>query len=519
MADRDRKGSVFLITSTGDTIGLPIPSKSPNDPLTWCSLKLFLVFVSMSVFTTVGLILVQGTSLLLETLGNEYNEEINPKEPLSLRLEVLASVPSLFWGIGALIWMPISMAIGRRPVFIICTILLFLSTLIAAISNGYYMHLTARCVQGIAGSISPSTMILMVLDLTYIHQRPQYIALFWCICNAMSNLGLALTAYIVAAGGNWRAFYWVWLGPCIASILLALFWAPETYFNRPPMAFDGHIIDQSESGKVTIYQSWEEVPGGKPTPEQPELPCKATWLRNIIFWNRTTTVGYRAIAAFPRQVLFCAINPLILWVLVLNAFVFGGMVVTCTEYVVLLTSPPYDFTLKQIALAKFSPMMGALLAYPASGVLTSWLTKILARRNRGVHEPEHYLPSFILPVLTSSAGLALFGIAKERQWDFRWVLFFVGLNYFSSISMFTSNTLWVTEAFPRWAGAAITVVGAGGYGSSFLLSSTIAPWIQSQGLGAAFVQLAILTLTVGLVGFPVNYWGKRFREHIYSKWE
>ncbi|KAH6708746.1 major facilitator superfamily transporter [Leptodontidium sp. MPI-SDFR-AT-0119] len=512
-SDYGKQGSVFLITSNGETICLPIPSRSPNDPLRWGRLKTFLSLFAMGLFTTIGLIQVQGTSLLLHPLEIEYSQEA------PLRIDLLSSVPSLFWGIGALIWVPLSMAIGRRPVFIFCSILLTLSTAMAGFSRNFRTHLAARCFQGFAGSISPSTMILMILDVTFIHQRPRTIALFWCLCDGMSNICLAFTSYILTAGGSWRAFYWVWLGPCFLTILLALVWSPETYFQRPPMAFDGHIIAQSEIGKITVYNSWEEVPGGKPMPDEPKVRTTSEFLKNILFWNRTTIGGWPVIKAFPRQIMICALNPLILWVLVLNSFVFGGMVVTCATYVSVLMAPPYNFTDNEIGLVKFSPFIGSLLAFPASGILTTWFAKILATRNRGVHEPEHYLPSFILPVVTSSISLSLFGIAVEREWDWGWIIFFVGLDYFSVLSMFTSNTLWVTEAFPRWAGAALTVVGGGAYALSFVLGSTIVPWINSQGIGNTYVELGILTWLVGLFGFPVNFWGKRFRGYIYSKWE
>lgn len=72
-------------------------------------------------------------------------------------------------------------------------------------------------------------MILMVIDLTFIHQRPRYIALFWSLCNGFSNAGLALTPYIVS-GGSWRTFYWAWLGLCALTIALAFILSPETYF-------------------------------------------------------------------------------------------------------------------------------------------------------------------------------------------------------------------------------------------------------------------------------------------------
>lgn len=509
------QSSVYLITSDGRTLELPIPSRSPNDPLRWSLLKRITVMGVISLFTIVGLILVQGTSLLLLALENEYSpESIKP-----LRLDLLSSIPCLCWGIGALTWVPLSMTIGRRPVLLLATIMLAGGTFLAAVSQSFYLHLIARCVQGLAGAVSPSTMILMVIDLTFIHQRPQWIGLFWCMTTVFSDLGLALTPSIISAIGSWRAFYWTWLAPCVLLIPLALFWAPETSFERPPMAFDGHIISQTDTGKITIYPTWEEVPGGKPMPDEPAPTWKtSTFFKNITFGTGSETGGWLAMKAFPRQLMFCAFNPLVVWVMLLNTFVFGGMVITCQTYVMVLISPPYNFTFNQIGLAKLSPGIGALLAYPASGILTTYLIRVLASRNRGIREPEHYLPSFFLPIILSSVSLALFGIATERRWDWRWILLFVGLDYLSAIAAFSTNIVWVTESFPNFAGAAIVVVGAGSYGTSFVLSSVIAPWIQDQGLEMTYIELGVVTLVLGFFVFPINFWGKRYREYIYARW-
>jgi hypothetical protein len=70
------QSSVYLITSDGRTLELPIPSRSPNDPLRWSLLKRATVMSVVSLFTVVGLILVQGTSLLLFALENEYSPEV-----------------------------------------------------------------------------------------------------------------------------------------------------------------------------------------------------------------------------------------------------------------------------------------------------------------------------------------------------------------------------------------------------------------------------------------------------------
>ncbi|RDW66850.1 MFS transporter-14 [Coleophoma crateriformis] len=508
------QGSVYLITSDGRTLELPIPSRSPSDPLNWSWFKKSLSILAVFLFSVIGLVQVQGTALVLGMLENEYT----PESMRPLHLEILAFIPCIAWGVGALIWVPLSTVLGRRPVFLFCTILLTFATILAAISQSFYTHLLARCLQGIAGSISPSIALLMIIDVLYIHQRPMYIALFWCLSTSLSNVGLAATPSIVEYGGSWRSFYWIWSGPSALTIFLALFWAPESYFSRPPMAFDGRILSQAENGKVTVYSKWEEVPGGKPMLEDPPIWKATSFIKNIIFWNRTKTGGWKDAKASFRQILICALNPLIIWVWILNALVFGGMVVTCQTYVNLLMAPPYNFTFKETGLAKLSPAIGALLAFPASGILTTQVIRFLATRNRGVREPEHYLPSFILPVVTATVSLALYGVAAEGHWNWRWITLFVGVDYFSAMSLFVSNVLWVTEAFPRWAGPALVIVGANGYALSFTFSSGIVPWIRAQGFGKTYIELAAMTFAIGLIGFPVNYWGKRFREYIYARW-
>jgi hypothetical protein len=79
-----------------------------------------------------------------------------------------------------------------------------------------------------------------------------------------------------------------------------------------------------------------------------------------------------------------------------------------------------------------------------------------------LRDAEHYLPSFILPILTGAAGLALYGVAGERHWHWLWIFISHGLNYLSFIALFTANTLWATEAFPHWAAAALVVPPGGG---------------------------------------------------------
>lgn len=72
------------------------------------------------------------------------------KEQKPFRIENVVSAPKLFMGIGAFIWIPLSLAIGRRPVFLLCNVILFLFTILAASARTFHQLLISICFQGLA---------------------------------------------------------------------------------------------------------------------------------------------------------------------------------------------------------------------------------------------------------------------------------------------------------------------------------------------------------------------------------
>jgi hypothetical protein len=69
-------GSVFLITSDGRTLRLPIPSPYSNDPLNWTLRKRICALVALFFFTIIGLVQLQGVSLLFIALEEEYTPKV-----------------------------------------------------------------------------------------------------------------------------------------------------------------------------------------------------------------------------------------------------------------------------------------------------------------------------------------------------------------------------------------------------------------------------------------------------------
>jgi hypothetical protein len=155
------------------------------------------------------------------------------------------------------------------------------------------------------------------------------------------------------------------------------------------------------------------------------------------------------------QIVMALTNPLIVWVALLNLLIFGGTIVILTTYASLLVHPPYSFSLLGASLSNLATIIGALLAWPAAGIMTTQLCHRLVMRNGGVRDAEHYLPAFILPILSAPVSLIIYGFAGERGWHWFWIFFSMGLNSFACVTLFTVTTL-VSKLF--W-GLAFEVTG------------------------------------------------------------
>ncbi|KAK0104784.1 hypothetical protein ONS95_005053 [Cadophora gregata] len=508
-------GSVFLISSKGKTLNLPIPAKSPHDPLNWTARKRLVSFLVLLVFATVPLLTILGPSVMFEALA----KDLGPDATVPFDITLLLSAPSLFQGMSAFLWIPLSLAVGRRPSLLLAAFVLVVATIWAAVSTTFWSLLAALSLVGTVQGAMMSLVPVIVIDLTFIHQRPQAIAMIWSVVGTVGPALLSLY-HAVNPRSQWRQFYYISIILSTVSFMLVYFLFTETYFTRPTVAFDGHIIVQNSTEDIKIYSTWESVPGAVGARDLPDLPGQGVWrwsTKELKLWGKTPG-GWKAMFACYPQILLCLLNPLLFWVTLLQAAIFGSMVSLAQTYAHILRSEPYNFPPHVINLVNIARAIGSALAWPAAGLMVAHIMKKLAMSNRGVRDAEHYLSAFVLPIFTGAASVILYGLTAQHQWHWIWIYVATVLNAFSFAAMATASTLWITEAFPRWAAPAMVAVSGVSYIASFGISCSIMPWVESQGFSNANMELACIILGVGLIAVPIAFWGKKLRQYIDGKW-
>lgn len=87
------------------------------------------------------------------------------------RVSMLATIPLITNGIASYFLVPLSIAIGRRPVLLLTAVLAWAGGLWAGLSTSLDSHLAARAMMGLGAGAVEALIPLIVQDMVFIHQR------------------------------------------------------------------------------------------------------------------------------------------------------------------------------------------------------------------------------------------------------------------------------------------------------------------------------------------------------------
>jgi MFS family permease len=434
--------------------------------------------------------------------------------------------------VGAILWIPLTIGMGRRPVFLLASFVLFLATLGAGYVQTFEQLLVCVCFFGIAEGFALTAVrhlihthrntilttpqaFLVVIDMTFIDERPKGIALMWSVAGFFGTAFVALVPYIADHGKEWRAYYRYWSIPAMVSMALVFFLFPETYFKRPTVAFDGLIVLQSATEKTTVFKDIEV--DSDIYRDLPELPQEQGIFGRYSIW-RSPFSSWISMGRSFIQIAFCFINPLIFFMMIAISVNYAGMLFIGANYARILSDAPYNLPSRLLTLVNLSSAVGGLVAYPVGILPVQKIMDRFTKRNRGVREAEHYLIGFVLPVVTGAMSSLLFGMAVHYKCRLGAYYMAYGLNGFSWVTIAIITTIWVTEAFPRWAAPALAAMSGGAFLISFGMCFASAPWIAAHGFKLVGIELAVLQIVTGLVAVPIAFWGKSARQAIHGRW-
>lgn len=174
---------------------------------------------------------------------------------------------------------------------------------------------------------------------------------------------------------------------------------------------------------------------------------------------------------------------------------------------------PYNFSPQQVGLVYISACIGCVIGWALSGPLSDTIALYFTRRNGGLREPEHRLPSVIPAALFTVAGGIIFGTTAGKAW----IAPVIGFGVLSVGFQMAANFSMSYSVDSHKALSAELMVTIAGLKSAiaYIFTWVVNDWIISSGIQNVFITLSFVNLGLFLATIPMWFYGKRVRIWIY----
>ncbi|KAJ5826562.1 hypothetical protein N7447_003325 [Penicillium robsamsonii] len=404
-------------------VNLPRPSQSPNDPLNWGRMRKY-----TSMFIVCFWVMLLGGATLSPAVT--YGPLINEIGVTVNFLHIAAALALLLLGLGNLVFNPLALRLGRRPVYLISALICIAAEILAARSKSKGAYMAARVLLGFGAAPFEQLPALTIDDQFFIHHRGFGLSLYSCALNVGSFLGLVASGFVTDSMG-WRWVHWwyaIFLGLSAALIFLFL---EET-------GFDCHLHNTGPSNETEVHAS-----------EQ----AKTCFHRMNLFTSLDSPLGFVQLVLGPFKMLR---EPIVWWCGITYGFAIAWLTIMAYEATTVFAT--YGFSSAAIGLANIAPLVGACLTLYVGGAGTDQFMVWKARRNNGVMEAESRIYSVLIAGPIMCSGLVLYGAGAAHH--LHWMGPVVGMAMIgSALPIAAEVTLgYASESYPSLAGEATTAL-------------------------------------------------------------
>ncbi|KAF2997104.1 hypothetical protein E8E13_003684 [Curvularia kusanoi] len=481
----------------GSIILQPQPSDSPNDPLNWSPARKELIMLvlafSSGVTTALGPMVTPGLPLI----AAKYNVSIDTVASLVIGfLAFWIGFTTFFSAAGANIW-------GKRPFFVLSAIVLLASNVWGYFTTSFVSLAVMRVVQGIASAPLETLVTSTVSDMYFVHQRGVRISIWGCMLASGVLLGQTIAGVIIEQV-SFEATFGVSALIFIPIVLGMYFLVVETTYNGPrPNTSKGVETIEIELEDKASSTSWP-LPAPEETTEAKEpyrqqlalfrgrLTPESFW-RNV--WKPVPLIAY----------------PAVLFSTVVYGTYFTWLLTISVLSVSIFSAPPYSLGPAQVGLTNLPLLAVGLIGSPLSGWVADRAATFMARRNKGVFEPEFRLTLMLPAVIFATIGFLGFGITAQNGGSIYVLVAFMSIHSFSVPFASTASLTYVIDCHPRDANQAFVTINFTKAVFTFVATTYANGVLEMLGPSKVFVAITMINLIVCALTVPAYIFGKRFR--------
>lgn len=498
-----------------DIILQPQPLDNVNDPLRWSQKKKNAQFGLLFIWSVFLAITVNWSGPYWTEWSEEFNCTFN-------QLNVSSALCFLGLGLGCLFLQPTAMKLGRRFVYLICTILAIIANAIGIQSSNVKYLYAINIISGIAAAPVDSLVEISSTDVFFAHERAAKLSWLVLALYFGSEIGPVVAGYLP----SWRWAYKLQVIIFCVLLVFQLFLMEDTTFARhDDKEIEENILEQIRSREVVISAVQAGVVSEKDlkikqiiSGENSVLSSEELKLVGIKrgYWKRMQLVELEYNEKRPWYVIF--IRPF--FMITFPAIIWGGIcygaqmmwlsLLATTQSEIYTTK--YGFSTSSTGLTNLAPMVGSFFGMLYGGPFVDWLSIKLAKRNHGVLEAEFRLWAMIGVLVVNAAGLLAYGLASANlePWPIS-VVIGQGLLGFSMSSSGPISLTYAIECYPKLASEGLVLIlfvrNLIGCGFTWALQA----WLDHNGLVVMTWLMFMISVVINGAFIIFILWGKSFR--------
>ncbi|KAI0319957.1 MFS general substrate transporter, partial [Amylostereum chailletii] len=376
----------------------PQPSDDPADPLNWPRWKKEACFWTLAFAASLDGALSPMTGPGYVLLSKKFDTTVD---------DIASSFGAVLIGLGCFMFLQGSFAVkfGHRIVYLCSLLLMFVSCMWCAASPNLASIRASRVFQGFGMSALQSLVASTIEQVFFIHERGTRSVIWSFAIMAGITLGPFIYGYIVQ-NLAWQMGFWFASIPLGIDLALVFFFVPETTYHRntaqlPPL---------SDKDKESLEKEKPSVEELSTSSRGAPLPAPS-YLSQLKIWHGTfTDTPLWRLAA--RPVRFMA-SPVTIFLFLTYGLqtAWLSLLSICSSIIFTLE---YDFDASQIGLTNLGGLVGIILATGITTFLADRGAVWLAKRNRGVYEPEFRL-WFMFSMWFGVFGYAGWAVGTEHN--------------------------------------------------------------------------------------------------------
>ncbi|EJD04924.1 MFS general substrate transporter [Fomitiporia mediterranea MF3/22] len=487
----------------GHIVLVPQPSDDPNDPLNWPTWKKHMVFFVLVYGTVVCGVLGPIVSADLVGIAAEFDRSV---QAIS---RALGSALVLALAFATVVWSVSSIKFGKRPVFLLSSLMMFAGSMIASFTKNYNMLLGSRILQGVGEAVLEFLVGASIADIYFTHERGIPVALWNLALLNGINITPPITGQVIMKQG-WRFAFKLFSIFCGVLFLFQFFLAPETTYHRIVPGLVPTAPNESESQKSSKENIDPEKAKTSATEHIISIPQKKSYLQELSVYNGIYPTKASVCNLLLRPFIAC-LTPVCLWASLLYGVAITWLVLIATSVAQLFSGPPYNFDTGNIGLTYMSPFIFSFLAALLCGPLTDYVAKRFSLANQGIFEPEFRLVLVVFYAVFGGMGFFGWGISADIHDPWIGPVIFFGLINFGITIGCSAAIGYVVDSHRQSADSAL----GGVILFSFIITLFINELSNPRGVLNVFGIVGGITLFTCFLTIPMYIYGKRARSWIH----